>query len=147
MSYDSGLADRVRDSLRRLGERAAREKNVFGGRGFLLGKTTFLIVGDEELILKSAPDEYESCLARPGVTPFAPGGERPMSTWLVVPQELVADDPELADWVALSLRGGRATPLAKKKPAGATKKPASPKRPAVTKKKTVAKKKVAKKRR
>jgi TfoX/Sxy family transcriptional regulator of competence genes len=125
MSYDSGLADRVRDALRRLAERGAREKNVFGGRGFLLGKTTFLIVGDEELILKSAPSEYEACLARPGVTPFAPGNERPMSTWLVVPQDLVADDPELAEWVELSLRGGRATPAAKKKPA---------KRPATAKK-------------
>jgi TfoX/Sxy family transcriptional regulator of competence genes len=144
MSYDQGLADRVRDSLQRLGERGAREKNVFGGRGFLLGKTTFLIVGDEELILKSAPAEYEACLARPGVTPFAPGNERPMSTWLVVPQDLVADDPELADWVALALRGGRATPVARKRPASS----AAPRsRPVVRTRKPIAKKKAAKKRR
>jgi TfoX/Sxy family transcriptional regulator of competence genes len=139
MSYDSGLADRVRDSLRRLGERGAREKNVFGGRGFLLGKTTFLIVGDEELILKSAPSEYQSSLARPGVTAFAPGNERPMSTWLVVPQDLVADDPELADWVELSLRGGRATPAKKKssRPAATRAAPAKKKTP---KPKTLARK-------
>jgi hypothetical protein len=27
-----------------------------------------------------------------------------MSTWVVVPAERVADDPELADWIARGLR-------------------------------------------
>jgi hypothetical protein len=35
--------------------------------------------------------------ATSGVTPFAPDGARPMSTWVVVPAEQVADDPELAE--------------------------------------------------
>ncbi|HEX7123487.1 MAG TPA: TfoX/Sxy family protein [Gemmatimonadaceae bacterium] len=115
MPFDPGLAERVRDVLQRLGERAAREKNVFGGRGFLFLKTTFLIVWDDGLIIKTAPDDYEAALATPGVTPFAPDGERPMSTWVVVPTDLVADEPELEEWVRRAIRGGRARPTTRKK--------------------------------
>ena len=107
MAYDSGLADRTRDALRGLGERAIREKHVFGGWGFITGKSAFVIVWGDGLIVKTPPDEYASVLAMPGVTPFAPGGERPMSTWVVVADDVVADDPELAEWAARGLRGVR----------------------------------------
>ena len=105
MAYDAGLVTRVDDALRSLGERAVRQKNVFGGRGFLAGKSTFAIVFDEDLIVKVAPDDYEGALAEAGVTPFAPDGERPMGTWVVVSGDSVADDPELAAWVRRGLRG------------------------------------------
>jgi len=107
MAYDSGLAERVLDALDMLGERATRQKNVFGGRGFLAGKSTFVIVWEDGLIVKTPPAEYPLALAAPGVTPFAPGGERPMTTWVVVPSELVADDPELVEWVQRGLRAVR----------------------------------------
>jgi TfoX/Sxy family transcriptional regulator of competence genes len=107
MPYDTGLAERVRDTLHRLGERGAREKNVFGGRGFLFGKKTFLVVMDDGLLIKTAPDEYEKAKRQRGVKPFAPDGERAMSTWLVIDFDVVADDPELADWVAAAIRGVR----------------------------------------
>jgi len=107
VAYDTGLVERVADALRTLGERAVRQKNVFGGRGFLAGKHTFAIVFDEDLIVKTPPDEYDASLAAPGVTPFAPDGERPMGTWVVVSGESVADDPELAEWIRRGLRGVR----------------------------------------
>ena len=110
MSFDAGLVERVRDALHRLGEQGVREKNVFGGRGFLVGTSTFVIVWGDGLLVKAAPGEYTSTLAMPGVTPFAPNGERPMSTWVVVSDEAVADDPDLAEWVARALRGVRAAP-------------------------------------
>ena len=44
MTFDAGLAARVADTLAQLGERGVRQKNVFGGRGFLRGKSTFVIV-------------------------------------------------------------------------------------------------------
>jgi hypothetical protein len=53
MVYDRGLADRIADVLARLGERGARQKNVFGGRGFLMGSSTFVVVWDEDLIVKA----------------------------------------------------------------------------------------------
>ncbi len=103
MAYDHGLAARVSDALARLGERGARQKNVFGGRGFLIGKKTFVIVWGEGLIVKAPAADYEALLREPGVSPFAPGGERPMSTWLVVSDSAVADDPELAEWIRRGL--------------------------------------------
>ena len=105
MTYDAGLVARIADLLPAAGIRGARQKNVFGGRGFLLGKSTFVIAWGEGLIVKSPRDEYAKALAEPGVTPFAPDGESPMSTWVVVPAEAIADDPELAEWLA---RGARA---------------------------------------
>ena len=105
MAYDSGLVTRVDDALRTLGERAARQKNVFGGRGFLAGTSTFVIVFDDDLIVKVPAAEYEEALAARGVTPFAPDGETPMGTWVVVTGDTVADDPELQEWVERGLRG------------------------------------------
>jgi TfoX/Sxy family transcriptional regulator of competence genes len=107
MPPDLGLVARVADALASLGERGVRQKNVFGGRGFLVGKSTFAIVWDDSLLVKTDAAEYESLRREPGVKPFAPDGERPMSTWLVVPADAIADDPELAEWIRRSLRGIR----------------------------------------
>ena len=107
MAYDAGLAERVADVLVRIGERGARQKNVFGGRGFLVGKSTFVIVMREHLLVKTPPDEYQEALTQQGIEPFAPGGERPMSTWVMVPADVIADDPELTEWVRRGLRGIR----------------------------------------
>jgi TfoX/Sxy family transcriptional regulator of competence genes len=107
MPPDAGLVARVADALASLGERGVRQKNVFGGRGFLAGKSTFAIVWNESLIVKTAAAEYDALRAEAGVTPFAPDGERPMSTWLVVSADTIADDPELAEWIRRALRGIR----------------------------------------
>ena len=104
MPFDPGLVERVADLLARLGTRGTRQKNVFGGRGFLVGSSTFVIVWGEGLLVKTTPAAYAEALATPGVTPFAPDGERPMSTWVVVAADAVADDPELEAWVARGLR-------------------------------------------
>ena len=105
MAYDAGLVARVSDALAQISERGARQKNVFGGRGFLIGKTTFVIVWNDGLLVKTPRDEYDTLRAQPGIEPFAPDGESPMSTWLIVPADVVADDPELVDWVRRGLRG------------------------------------------
>ncbi|MCC6930227.1 MAG: TfoX/Sxy family protein [Gemmatimonadaceae bacterium] len=117
MAFDPGLVERVRDALARLGERGSRERRVFSGYGFLQGKQTFVIVWGEGLLAKLTPVDYPNALARPGITPFAPDGERPMGTWVLVPADIVADDPELAEWVAAALQGIRAVAPAKRAPA------------------------------
>jgi TfoX/Sxy family transcriptional regulator of competence genes len=105
MPPDLGLVSRVSDALLGMGQRSVRQKNVFGGRGFLVGKSTFAIVWDDALIVKTARAEYDALRAEPGVIPFAPDGEKPMSTWLVVSAEAIADDPQLAEWLERALRG------------------------------------------
>ena len=107
MAYDAGLVARVEDALSGLGERGVRQRNVFGGRGFLVGKKTFVIVWGDGILVKLPPAEYGEALTRAGVTPFAPDGARPMTTWVVVAADVVADDPELAEWVASGLRAVR----------------------------------------
>ena len=107
MAWDAGLVARVEDALEQLGERGVRQKNVFGGRGFLRGKTTFVIVWDDGLLVKTRPEEYARLLAEPGVTPFAPDGEKSMSTWVVVAADAIADDPELVEWVRRGTAGIR----------------------------------------
>jgi len=107
MAYDAGLVARVADTLAQIGERGVRQKNVFGGRGFLHGKSTFVIVWGEGLLVKTPPDEYPQLVKQQGIEPFTPGGESPMSTWLVVPAEAVADDPELTEWIRRGLKGIR----------------------------------------
>lgn len=107
MPPDPGLVLRVADALLALGERGTRQKNVFGGRGFLFGKSTFAIAWDDSLIVKTSASEYSMLLREPGVQPFAPGGEKPMSTWLVVDAEAIADDPELTEWLRRALRSVR----------------------------------------
>ena len=107
MTYDLGLAARVADALLQRGERAIRQKNVFGGRGFLVRKSTFAIVWEDRLIVKSTREDYERFLGEPGVTPFAPNDEKPMSTWLVVSAEELADDPQLGEWLDRALRAVR----------------------------------------
>src|ERR671934_983297 len=107
MPPDPGLVARVADALEQIGERAVRQKNVFGGRGFLVGRSTFAIVWDADLLVKTPPDEYPRALAEPGVTPFAPDDEKPMSTWVVVPGDSIADDPELVEWLRRGVRAVR----------------------------------------
>lgn len=107
MAYDKGLVARIEDALAQTGERGVRQKNVFGGRGFMDGKSAFVIAFDSDLIVKTAPAEYSQCLTEHGVEPFAPDGAKPMSTWVVVSAEAIADDPELTEWVRRGLRGVR----------------------------------------
>ena len=44
MSYDRGMVERVAGVLQTMRAGAVRQRNVFGGRGFLVGKSTFVIV-------------------------------------------------------------------------------------------------------
>jgi hypothetical protein len=71
------------------------------------GKSAFVIAWDSDLIVKTSPADYGECLSETGVTPFAPDGEKPMSTWVVVSADVIADDPELVEWVQRGLRGVR----------------------------------------
>lgn len=107
MAYDAGLVARVEDALGGLGERGVRQRNVFGGRGFLASRSTFAIVFDEELIVKLPRADYHRCLGLAGVRPFAPGDEKPMTTWVVVSADAIAEDPELSDWLRLGLHAVR----------------------------------------
>ena len=101
--HDQGLLQRCLDSLSGLGERGIRDKNVFGMRGLMRGKSMFAAVGEESIVVKVPTAEYEHALAQAGVRPFAPGGQK-LGTWVEISEDVIADDPDLRDWLAIGLR-------------------------------------------
>lgn len=104
MAYDEGLLQRCLDVLRQRPGTPTRDRSTFSMRGLMQGRRMFAAVGEEALLVKLTPDEYEPALERPGVAPFRPGGDRPMGTWVLVDAALVADDPELREWLEAGLR-------------------------------------------
>lgn len=104
MAYDEGLLSRCLDALRELHSGPVRNKNTFGMRGLLRGNRMFAAVGEDALLVKVPPDDYRLVLQEPGVAPFAPDGGRPMSTWVLIDAERVADDPDLREWLSKALR-------------------------------------------
>ena len=104
MTFDAGLVARIADVLEQLGEHGVRQKHVFGGWGFMRGTHAFVIVWEEGLIAKLTHDDYRVALTETGVTPFSPAGARAMGTWVVVSADVVAEDPELGDWLRRALR-------------------------------------------
>jgi hypothetical protein len=58
------------------------------------------------MIVKMLAAEYAHALTQPGVSPFSPGGQK-LGTWVELPFEQVADDPELREWLEAALRAIR----------------------------------------
>ena len=100
--HDEGLLQRCLDSLRVLGERV-HDKNVFGMRGLMRDKSMFAAVGEAAIIVKVPASDYPRALTRPGVRPFTPGGQK-LGTWVEIDADVIADDPELREWLAVGLR-------------------------------------------
>lgn len=107
MSYDQGLLQRCLDVLSRIPGTPVHHRNTFSMRGLMVGRRMFAAVGEDALLVKLRPEEYDAALGTPGVEPFAPGGERPMGTWVLVSSDIVADDPELQAWLEAGLRALR----------------------------------------
>lgn len=107
MAYDQGLVARIADTLLVISERNIREKSMFGGWGFMTGKSTFVCAWGDGLLVKVRPDEFAACLREPGVHPFTPMEGRPMKNWVVVDGDVIADDPELQEWLQRGLRAVR----------------------------------------
>lgn len=93
MAYDEGLAQRIEELIPR-----AEQKRMFGGLAFLeRGNLVVGVLGDD-LIARVGPSGTAKALEEPGVRPFDFTG-KPMSGWVVVEQEAIAEDPDLARWV------------------------------------------------
>ena len=107
MSFDQGLAQRVREHLD--GVSGLTEKQMFGGLSFLVGGNMCVGVIGEELIVRVGPAATEAALERPGSRLFDFSG-RPMKGWITVdPSALDADDA-LAAWVEEGLAFVRTLP-------------------------------------
>ena len=96
MTYDEGLAQRVRDTV------ATRdgivERKIFGSLGFFLHGNMAVAAGREGLIVRLGPDA-ERAVEENGVAPFQPGDSKPMAGWAIVDLEAVAEDEALSEWI------------------------------------------------
>ena len=63
----------------------------------------FAAVGEEEIIVKLTRAEFTRALEN-GIERFMPGGE-PLGTWVEIPHDALAEDPELRTWLDAGLRG------------------------------------------
>ena len=96
MSYDEGLAQRVREVLEN--QPGYEEKKMFGGIGFLLNGNMACGVIRDDLIVRVGADNYTDALLKPHVELFDITG-RAMTGWVVIKEPGYRSDNHLMDWV------------------------------------------------
>lgn len=101
MSYDEGLAERLRDLLTE--HPGTGEKKMFGGLAFMYrGHMLVGILGDS-LMARVGPAEYADALKRPHVREMDFTG-KPMKGYVYVDPAGIESDSDLGKWVELCLR-------------------------------------------
>ncbi len=97
MAYDEAFAERVREVIAL--REGWSERKMFGGVGFMLsGNMACGVTSTSELMVRVSPTDNEAALAEDGVRPFEMSG-KPMRGWLIVAQEVLESDEDLAGWV------------------------------------------------
>ncbi|HWM11932.1 MAG TPA: TfoX/Sxy family protein [Solirubrobacteraceae bacterium] len=107
MPYNENLAGRVREQLS--DEQGITEKGMFGGLAFQLEGNMAVGVSGDELTVRVSPEKADDALAEPHARPFGSKG-RPMKGWIVVAEEGVEGEKELAGWVARGVEHARSLP-------------------------------------
>jgi TfoX/Sxy family transcriptional regulator of competence genes len=98
MSYDTELADRIRELLAPV--RGVDEKRMFGGLAFLIdGHLAVAASGQGGVLVRVPPADTEKLLARVHVNAMVMAG-REARGWLRVDADGVKTKRQLNDWVA-----------------------------------------------
>ncbi len=96
MSYDEGLAERVREVLDRQPD--ITEKKMFGGIAFMARGYMFIGIVDDVLMARVGPDYYETALSRDHVRKMDFTG-KPMKGYVYVDPPGHEEDSDLREWV------------------------------------------------
>jgi TfoX/Sxy family transcriptional regulator of competence genes len=104
MSYDEGLAERVRDILE--GEREVSEKKMFGGLAFLLGGRMSVGIVKDELMVRVGRERNDEALAQPHARPMDFTGHA-MKGFVFVSPAGIESDQLLERWVSWGIEGAR----------------------------------------
>ena len=100
MAYDEALAERIRAVLADRDD--VTERKMFGGPAFMVGDRMAVGVIQRDLMLRLGTDATAEALSRPHVRPMDFTG-RPAKGMVYVAPAGVADDADLARWVATSV--------------------------------------------
>ena len=98
MSFDEGLAERLRDILR--SDRSTTEKKMFGGLAFMSRGYMFVGISGEALMARVGPENYEKALSQPHVREMDFTG-KPMKGYVFVDPPGFENDSDLSKWVGL----------------------------------------------
>lgn len=114
MSYDEGLAERIRASVESAaGPTEWREIKMFGGLCWTVNTHMAVGTGEEDLMVHVGTDGVEAALER-GARP-ATMGERTMGGVVLVAAEDLPDAAALDAWVGPAVERARAKPPKKSK--------------------------------
>ena len=97
MSYDEGLAERIREAL--CARTDVSERRMFGGLAFLVRGHMCVGIVKENLMVRVGPDAYERLVREPHAHVMDFTG-RPMKGLLYVSPEGIESDADLERWIA-----------------------------------------------
>ena len=98
MSFDAGLAERIRDVLR--SDTHTTEKKMFGGLAFMTGGYMFIGISGDALMARVGPENYEKALSQPHVREMDFTG-KPMKGYVFVDPLGFESDADLSNWINL----------------------------------------------
>jgi len=107
MSYDEGLAQRVREILEEKPEFG--EKKMFGGICFLLFGNMVCGIIRDDLIVRVGATNYNAALKMPHTKKFDLTGKA-LTGWVMVLSTALDSDEDLNDWVQKAVTFVRTLP-------------------------------------
>ncbi len=96
MSYDEGLAERIRDYFQQRGD--VEEKKMFGGLCFMVSNHMCCGIVKDSLMLRVGRDNYEACLAMKHASEMDFTGKA-MKGMVYVAPEGFESDQDLVEWL------------------------------------------------
>jgi len=98
MSYDEGLAERIRDQFRDRDD--IEEKRMFGGLCFMVSNHMCCGIVNDTLMARVGPNNYDQCLEEKHASEMDFTG-RAMKGFVYVAPEGIESDEALEKWVGL----------------------------------------------
>ncbi|MEX0771403.1 MAG: TfoX/Sxy family protein [Balneolaceae bacterium] len=111
MSYDDGLAQRIREQLNNRSD--VEERKMFGGLCFMISNHMCCGIVEDSLMARVGPEVYEQCLAKTHTRKMDFTG-KPMKGMIYVDSEGLTTDKELKKWISICLEFVESLPPKKK---------------------------------
>lgn len=97
MTFDSGLAQRVRQALR--ARPGISERKMFGGLAFFVDGKMFIGIRTSSLMARIGPERHQDALTMPSVRVMDFTG-RPMKGYVYLDPPAIAEDRDLQAWIS-----------------------------------------------
>jgi TfoX/Sxy family transcriptional regulator of competence genes len=81
----------------------AQPRKMFGYPALFVGGNMATGLFADRWVVRLAPEDLSTLMNLPGAGPFSPMPGRVMSGWATLPEDVVADDTRLDDWVARAM--------------------------------------------